>query len=445
LRDELIDLVKTWASVPPSLDDHTSLIASGLLDSLALFNLILWIEQKTGRSIDPTSVNAAAEWDTVGRILQYIQDSDAIGEARAPARPSGAARGDDRPLQRGYRIVRYTPEHKQAVAAFQTGLWSPDPSLNLRYLEWKYEQNPYADRGRIYLAWDDDRLVGMRGFYGSQWEGGVPARQMPALVADDFLVGEHHRNRGLATRIMQAAFEDLRDSGLPFVLNLSGGTLTVLNSLAMGWKSIGTPRSMHKRSVGFLRRLQRVVSAGRPPFARFDRRGTGETRPRPDAMARLIQRIGHDGRLRQVRDQSYFDWRFRNPFREYRFLYAGGEELDGYLVLRGSVDSFESAQTVSIVDLEAINDHVRAALLRTAVTAGAFGDLAIWATDTQMVEHLVALKFEPSKPEPGSFGATLLVRMIDPDLPESEWRSADGRQLLEHRNWDIRLLYSMWG
>jgi acyl carrier protein len=443
LRDELVGLIQTWSSLPLSLDDDTSLIASGLLDSLALFNLILWIEEKTGRSIEPTSVNLVAEWDSIPRILQYIQDSAMIRPSPAAVPPPAAA-SYDRQLQRECRVVRYTPEHKHAVAEFQTGLWSKNPSRNLRYLEWKYEQNPYANEGRIYLAFYNDLLVGMRGFYGSRWEAGVPARQMPVLVADDLLVGEHHRDRGLVTQLMQAAFEDLRASGARFVLNLSGGPLTVLNSLAMGWRSIGSARPMNRRAVRFgPTLLRRLFRKERPPFTRFDRAGIGETQPRPDAMARLIQRIGHDGRLRHVRDRSYFDWRFLNPFREYRFLYAGDEELDGYLVLKRE----KRAQDVSIVDLEAINGRVRAGLLKAAVTAGAFGDLAIWTstTDTQLVEQLEALKFERPDSERAALGQAFLIRMIDLDPPDAEWRLEDGRQLLEAGNWDIRRLYSMEG
>jgi len=404
LRDELMDLVKTWASVPPSIDETTSLIASGLLDSLALFNLILWIEQKTGRSIEPTSVNVAAEWDSITSILQYIQKSTQIPQLNASAHSTAAA-AHYRPVpQSEYRIVRYTPDHKHAVAEFQTGLWGPNPSVNMRYLEWKYEQNPYANEGRIYLAFYNDLLVGMRGFYGSRWEAGVPARQIPVLVADDLLVTEDHRNRGLVTQIMQAAFEDLRDSSSQFVLNLSGSRLTVLNSLAMGWKSIGTLRRMQRRSVGLFSALERRWSAEPSSFTRFDRAAKTETQPRPDAMARLIQRVGHDGRLRHVRDQSYFSWRFHNPCREYRFLYAGDAELDGYLVLKRSVDCFESAHGVSIVDLEAVSGSVKATLLKAAVTAGAFLDLTIWAAtdDHQTLAQLGALEFERSDSEPAA-------------------------------------------
>jgi acyl carrier protein len=445
LRDELVGLIQTWSSVPLSLDDDTSLIASGLLDSLALFNLILWIEQKTGRNIEPTSVNLVAEWDSITRILQYIQNSTVIGQSptAVPSSPA-AASYDGQTTQRDYRVVRYTQDHKHAVADFQKGLWSRNPSRNLQYLEWKYEQNPYANEGRIYLAFYNDLIVGMRGFYGSRWEAGVPARQMPVLVADDLLAAEHHRNRGLVTQVMQAAFEDLRDSGARFVLNLSGGPLTVLNSLAMGWKSFGRARPMNRRPVRFVpTRIQRLFRKERPLFSRFDRAGIGETQSRPDAMARLIQRIGHDGRLRHVRDRSYFDWRFRNPFREYRFLYAGDEELDGYLVLKRE----KHAQDVSIVDLEAINGGVRAGLLKAAVTAAAFRDLSIWTStaDAQLLEQLAALKFERPDSGPAALGQPFLIRMIDLDPPDAEWRLEDGRQLLEARNWDIRRLYSMEG
>lgn len=442
LRDELAGLIKTWSSVPLSLEDDTSLIGSGVLDSLALFNLILWIEQKTGRSIEPTSVNPVAEWDSITRILQYVQDSTVIEQPRAAVPSSAAASSEHQAPQREYRVVRYTPDHKHAVAELQTGLWSKNPGRNLQYLEWKYEHNPYATEGRIYLAFDNDALVGMRGFYGSRWEGGVPARQVPVLVADDLILGEHHRNRGLVTQIMQAAFEDLRDSSARFVLSLSGGTLTVLNSLAMGWKSVGRARPLNRRSVRFVPgRVQRLFRKERSSFARFDR-AVGKTEPRPDAMARLIQRIGHDGRWRHVRDRSYFDWRFRNPFREYRFLYAGDAELDGYLVLK----SEKRGHTVSIVDLEAINGHVRAGLLKAAVTAGAFRDLGIWtcSADAQMLEQLAALKFRAQDSTPAALGQPFLIRPIDLG-PESEWRLDDGRERLEAGNWDIRMLYSMAG
>jgi hypothetical protein len=164
-------------------------------------------------------------------------------------------------------------------------------------------------------------------------------------------------------------------------------------------------------------------------------------------MANLIRRIGHDGRLRHVRDEPYLDWRFRNPFREYRFLYAGGEELDGYLALKRPIVCPESSWRVSIVDLEAVNGPIQAALLKAALTAGAFSELVIWTStaNDQMLEWLSALRFEPFDSEQAAFGCPcFLVRPIDPERPEEEWSLGD-KQLLDQRNWDIRMLYSMSG
>jgi hypothetical protein len=46
-------------------------------------------------------------------------------------------------------------------------------------------------------------------------------------------------------------------------------------------------------------------------------------------MADLVRRLGHDGRLRHVRDERYLAWRYRNPLYEYRFLVRESDRLEG--------------------------------------------------------------------------------------------------------------------
>src|SRR5262249_10682368 len=146
-----------------------------------------------------------------------------------------------------------------------------------------------------------------------------------------------------------------------FALMLSPGSVTVLNSLAAGWKSIGhmAPVQCHSQRIGWSQRLlaflgrQRLVwraatfaegrmRARRERSPRLEKNARQKPRalpdirlardPEPEPMARLVARLGYDGRIRHVRDAEYFAWRFRNPLHEYRFLYAGGSDLDGYLV-----------------------------------------------------------------------------------------------------------------
>ncbi len=74
LHDELIRAIGEWN---PGLDGtvqrDTPLITSARLDSLGLFQLLVWIEQKIDRPVDATSIDMAAEWDTVDAVVAFVE------------------------------------------------------------------------------------------------------------------------------------------------------------------------------------------------------------------------------------------------------------------------------------------------------------------------------------------------------------------------------------
>ncbi len=73
------------AGIP--LADDTSLIASGLVDSLVLFNLAAWVEHEVGRPLDLTSFILGAEWDTITDILRFI-DRERVADPPAATAPT---------------------------------------------------------------------------------------------------------------------------------------------------------------------------------------------------------------------------------------------------------------------------------------------------------------------------------------------------------------------
>jgi acyl carrier protein len=74
LRDELLRVMaSSGASVPSDLGDHASLIRSGLLDSTALFDLALWIEDRVTPGLDLTSFDLAEEWDTLAQLVAFVE------------------------------------------------------------------------------------------------------------------------------------------------------------------------------------------------------------------------------------------------------------------------------------------------------------------------------------------------------------------------------------
>jgi acyl carrier protein len=74
IRGELIRVIEeSGALLPGDVDEDTSLIRSGLLDSTALFAVAVWIEEHVTPGLDLTSFDLAEEWETIRRILAFIE------------------------------------------------------------------------------------------------------------------------------------------------------------------------------------------------------------------------------------------------------------------------------------------------------------------------------------------------------------------------------------
>lgn len=72
-RDRLVRLLEEGdRDSDDELGDDTSLIRSGLLDSLGLFTLALWIEKEIQSSLDLASLDPSKEWETIPDILIFI-------------------------------------------------------------------------------------------------------------------------------------------------------------------------------------------------------------------------------------------------------------------------------------------------------------------------------------------------------------------------------------
>jgi GNAT superfamily N-acetyltransferase len=364
-------------------------------------------------------------------------------------------------------IIRYRPDLKTDLLHLQVDLWGRDLEQSRAYFEWKYEHNPYLPEPVVHLALQDGRLVGMRAMFGAEWEVGSPPRSFLAPCAADSVIAPAHRNRGLFAAMTSAALRELEGLGVQYAFNLSAGHVTFLNSLAMGWRFAGSPglalwqspfsriaaalvqrapvRSSSLASVA--RGFANLSGVGSDAFARLDRsRARLEApisvaqSPRPAEMARLIQRIGHDGRLRHVRDERYFAWRFLNPSARYRFLFWEERQLEGYLVLRATI---AAGREVSLVDWEASSHRVLAGLLTEALGRGRFDGVRVWPDTLPAAARLLlrAHGFRRGEAKGISrYSPSILVRAAREDRDKGEWNVCD-RSLLELGTWDLRMIY----
>lgn len=77
VRDELLMfLAQQGIELPGELPDATPLFETGQLDSQALFNLVLWAEERIGEPIDPTALDLTRDWATVSDIVRFVGARD---------------------------------------------------------------------------------------------------------------------------------------------------------------------------------------------------------------------------------------------------------------------------------------------------------------------------------------------------------------------------------
>ena len=77
VRDELLRfLAQQGIELPRESADATPLFETGQLDSQALFNLVLWAEERIGEPIDPTALDLTRDWATVSDIVCFVDARD---------------------------------------------------------------------------------------------------------------------------------------------------------------------------------------------------------------------------------------------------------------------------------------------------------------------------------------------------------------------------------
>lgn len=73
IRERLIAfLAELDVAVDTRTPDDAPLIDSGVLDSLGILKLALWVEQQVGRPLDPASLDLPGDWNTLERITTFI-------------------------------------------------------------------------------------------------------------------------------------------------------------------------------------------------------------------------------------------------------------------------------------------------------------------------------------------------------------------------------------
>lgn len=367
-------------------------------------------------------------------------------------------------------VVPYEERFLGQVADLQRRMWSPEPEFNERYFRWKHARNPCIPGPHALLALDSGRVVAMRAFTGSRWEGGTLAAPLPLPLACDAVVAGEHENSGLIGALTSAGLDALAARGFPLVLNLHASPVTMLGALAGGWRATAPLEALRLAPTGtdgnrarewlqrqpLLWRLARQpwldTAEERRPFGALERRAAAglhaagaalslEAEPPVADIAELVTRLGHDGRLRQVRDPAWLEWKYANPLAAHRFLCWRERRLEGYVALEKSLSRNADRLEVAIVDCEGATPGIVELLLGTTIALLADQPLTAWrrALPAVAAQLLDRLGFE-ARPAGNALARQcpcVLVKRLGGAEPR-----VGGLDALDLGNWDLRQAYA---
>lgn len=472
LRDALFE-----AGLPDArqLALDSPLISSGRLDSVALYGLSIWVESELGRPVDPARIDLPKRWDSIRAILEFLEDptpSPSSDDVRHAPPPTGRVR--TRTLPHGYTVDLVPPGPREDLAGLLTHLWSSDPALNMAVLGWKYAENPYRDQcaPAMFVVRFGGDIVAMRGVVPSLWQTDSGSPPVPVPCVDDLVIHPRHRRRGLFAPLMDVLLRSMRDRGHEAYFSLSALRVTRLQSIAHGARAVATPAPIGLRTpaaamadsvdagIGRLPVLWRLRGGGHGllgaerSFARLDASPHGrvgalsmDVSDSPDgpALASLVDRLGHRGRLRHLRDERFFAWRYRHPLHRYRLIVARlDREVKGYLIVQRGVSDLADPRRTYVVDWEAEDTAVADALFDFTIERGGFHELVVWTTGLASVriDALRARGFVDVDLENTARGLpSVLVGRVDPGHA-SRVGSLDEAHLLDPTRWDLRMAYT---
>ena len=255
-------------------------------------------------------------------------------------------------------ITHYSSHFKEKVICLLKYMWkSLDYNERVRKFEWRYENNPYEKELVIYLAIDDEKVVGFRPLVVQHFI--LNGSRLRVLSGADVIIHPEYRNRKIWTKINQYYFKDINNSHINTIdLTLSAGKNTALGSIKQGWQFM-TDKMIYSYKVFF----PSIMTAA------LDKKKTFMTdkffqcsddkynfilsnKLEAKEMSFLNSKINHFDTIKKDRNEKYFLWKYSYEPQLYSYIYLRkGATLSGYVVLKRLSRCKASIEEYSVPDI----------------------------------------------------------------------------------------------
>jgi len=280
-----------------------------------------------------------------------------------------------------YDITHFLPEHKSQVLDLLTHLWKYEHHAFSDLFRWKYFDNPNSEMPLGIVALYNSRVVGFRGYFANRFVINGINNNIIVLHPGDTCVDPNHRKNGLSVAMGNLATQ-YNTSKYPLLMNMTCNNKSLPGYLKLGFQPLDQKISLKWCSLNPLE-LYRYHKAGRDNKSLAIRRiKLGQfgdilvsDSPLPELMASIIKTQAYPkGKICLYQDQTFFEWRFKNPVHKYVFYYFMKNKIaQGYIVIDVSDRNYGT-----ILDYGESNDQAIAAILTYLIKSKNFVVLSIY-------------------------------------------------------------------
>ncbi|WP_224999064.1 GNAT family N-acetyltransferase [Cesiribacter sp. SM1] len=204
------------------------------------------------------------------------------------------------------------------IELFEISLGTEYGAPTESFWRWKHINNPFGE-SPVLLAFDGEKLIGLRAFMRWQWQ--YKGKVLPAFRAVDTGTHPDYRGKGIFSRLTKQLIAELKESEPPSFIYNTPNNASKPGYLKMGWQVLGKPVVF-----GSL-----TLQHSRYAMLRFERFQEALQALDFNALPSDYSLDVNQGLIHVNHSLDYYKWRYQSipeiPYGSYRYEGSEGEIL----------------------------------------------------------------------------------------------------------------------
>jgi hypothetical protein len=238
-----------------------------------------------------------------------------------------------------FKVRKFTDQDTLKVIELLSNIWNLPTKREIESrFYWQYKSNPFQSGENIYLAFDNQKLIGIRAFV--PLEAYFFGEIFEILCPSDAIVHPEYRKKGVFSLLNNSFISDLsgRVNSIGCVLNLSSNEASLKGNLNKGWVKTNSKRTyVYRFSIlGLISKLFKTVDFNKYILNKNRNKIFSVSREiNINSILELRKKTHWQEYISVNRNLDYYEWRYVLNPTDFYFGYIYEEDkLISYIILK---------------------------------------------------------------------------------------------------------------